>query len=173
MFSLLYAFVWAEVYPYCKADVPRKKLLESVFPTCIIPSTISTSLDKYKPNKNLADLLEFYPLSVSPATVSMQCLMLRPIISRLKKPSQIPVQRILLVTVSMAWWLGILEVSSEEESPWASFGGILLCVSDHKHCCKTRKHWTLGTHHTTRKGSTWYLSLCRCWRLPDQIDEAK
>lgn len=92
-------------------------------------------------------LIPCYSLSVSTATQNLECVMLKPILNRLEKPSQIPTQRILLVTV---WCLvtgyprngikGKQPSSPVEQTPPSAPGGW--------HCCKTRRHWNMGPSHS-------------------------
>lgn len=89
-------------------------------------------------------LIFCYSLWVSPATWNLQCAMLKPIINRLEKPSQIPIQRILLVTELCLMTghsrTGITGNQSLERTPPSA--------PDHWHHCKTRRHWALGTSHS-------------------------
>lgn len=92
----------------CKADVLTvvEKLLESVFPTWIIPSTFSTSPDKYKPWGKPCRLFGILSL-VSNSSSYGKCVVssLRAVVRRLKKPSEMGIQRILSVTVWPDDWV--------------------------------------------------------------------
>lgn len=63
-----------------------------------------------------------------------------------------------------AWWLGVLEMSSEEDNSVTPLEGTLPKAPDYWHCCETRKHWMLVTYLTAREPSTWHLVSYRCWR---------
>lgn len=63
-----------------------------------------------------------------------------------------------------AWWLGVLEMSSEEDNCPTPLEGTLPKAPDYGHCCETRKHWMLVTYLTAREPSTWHLVSYRCWR---------
>lgn len=103
-------------------------LLEIVFLFCKNSSQIDKCLYRL--------LLFFCPMLAWPATVSLQCLVLEPIIDKLRKLPKTAILGILLVTVQKLL-TGCSRSITREWQPQALMKGTSSNSHDHWHCCKT------------------------------------
>lgn len=106
-----------------------KTLLEIVFSFCKNSSQIDKCLYRL--------LLLSCPMLPWPATISLQCLVLEPIIDKLRKLPKTPILGILLVTVRKLL-TGSSRSVTREWQPQALMKGTSSNSPDHWHCCKLR-----------------------------------